>query len=323
MAITVSIINLKGGVGKSTLTMLLGEFLAFRHSKNVLLVDLDSQANLSYCMLPGFQIEKQEQEHRTTYHLLSAGFESSDLDVRNYITQPPLSVSNVARGLTKGTLDMVVSSPSVAELDENLMKLWEEERPMPQGIRRTLTRALESIWAKYDYILIDCPPGLSLFSSAALIASNYYVSPVIPEPLSLQGVDLVRRRATNLAQEYRTNLAFAGVLLNIVKHYRNTHRVQSEKIYSEWRNYYFPFEYWLPDSERMRKLGEYDPDMDGTWAMGADHKFSTLQEKYAVSYPLANPEEGPLSRQHAEGKRYRLYNRMENVVGEFIERCPS
>ena len=50
-AITVSIINLKGGVGKSTLTMLLGEFLAFRHSQNVLLVDMDAQANLSYCMV--------------------------------------------------------------------------------------------------------------------------------------------------------------------------------------------------------------------------------------------------------------------------------
>ena len=45
MAVTVSIINLKGGVGKSTLTMLLGEFLAFRHSKNVLLVDMDAHAS--------------------------------------------------------------------------------------------------------------------------------------------------------------------------------------------------------------------------------------------------------------------------------------
>lgn len=48
-ATTVSIINLKGGVGKSTLTMLLGEYLAFRHSKSVLLIDMDAQANLSYC----------------------------------------------------------------------------------------------------------------------------------------------------------------------------------------------------------------------------------------------------------------------------------
>ena len=67
-AVTVSIINLKGGVGKSTLTMLIGEFLAFRHSKNVLLIDMDAQANLSYCMVADHQIERQNREHRTAYH---------------------------------------------------------------------------------------------------------------------------------------------------------------------------------------------------------------------------------------------------------------
>ncbi len=72
-AVTVSIINLKGGVGKSTLTMLIGEFLAFRHCKNVLLIDMDAQANLSYCMVPDFQIQNQNRERRTAYHLLPRG----------------------------------------------------------------------------------------------------------------------------------------------------------------------------------------------------------------------------------------------------------
>ena len=80
-AITVSIINLKGGVGKSTLTMLIGEFLAFRHSKNVLLIDMDAQANLSYCMVPSDQITRQVQQRRTTYHLLRDGFHSDPLDI--------------------------------------------------------------------------------------------------------------------------------------------------------------------------------------------------------------------------------------------------
>ena len=53
-----------------TLTMLLGEFLAFRHSKNVLLIDMDAQANLSYCMVPDHQIQRQRRERRTAYYLL-------------------------------------------------------------------------------------------------------------------------------------------------------------------------------------------------------------------------------------------------------------
>ena len=65
-ATTVSIINLKGGVGKSTLTMMLGEYLSFAHKKNVLLIYMDAQANLSYCMVPTSQIPTQEDAGRTT-----------------------------------------------------------------------------------------------------------------------------------------------------------------------------------------------------------------------------------------------------------------
>ena len=210
-AVTVSIINLKGGVGKSTLTMLLGEFLAFRYRKNVLLIDMDAQANLSYCMVPGYQIEAQSREGRTAYHLLRAGFGSCRLDIGDYITQPPLVVSNVSRSGMYGTdIHMVVSTPSVAQLDEDLLELWSAGQSMPPQVRQTLHQAIEPALDKYDYILIDCPPGLSLFSSAALIASDYYISPVIPEPLSLQGVDLVQARQQQLMQRNEARARVQG-----------------------------------------------------------------------------------------------------------------
>ncbi len=326
MAVTVSIINLKGGVGKSTLTMLLGEFLAFRHAKNVLLVDMDSQANLSYCMVPSADIQTQYMNGRTAYHLLRAGFERDDPNIADYITDPPLRVSNVSRGWIRSYgihLDMVVSTPAVAQLDEDLMSLWEQGRQMPREIRQTLARALEPVWTRYDYILIDCPPGLSLFSSTALIASDYYISPIIPEPLSLQGVQLVQDRQAQLRERYDARAQFAGVILNIVKHYRKTHHRIAEDIYVNHNLQYAPFDYWLPDNDRLRALGEYDPELQGPWAMGVDGKFPTLQQKYALTYQLANPSDGSLNRQGAEGRSYRLYDRISNLVDEFIEKCPS
>ena len=324
-ATTVSIINLKGGVGKSTLTMLLGEFLAFRHSKNVLLVDMDAQGNLSFCMVPSSQIQVQAQEHRTAYHLLRAGFEEGDLDVRDYITQPPLVVSNIARSSmsTYSTdIHMIVSTPDVAQLDSDLLDLWAAGRPMPQQVRRTLLRAIEPVLDKYDYVSIDCPPGLSIFSSAALVASDYYVAPIIPEPLSLQGVRLVQQRQAQLRQMYNAKAEFKGVILNVVKHYRNTHSRVSEEVYSNSRDVFQPFENWLPDNERIRTLGDYDPDLRGQWALGAEHKFSHVGDKYGLSYPLSNPDDGRLNRQGTEGKKYRLVDRMSNLVDEFMTRCP-
>ena len=321
-ATTVSIINLKGGVGKSTLTMILGEFLAFHHSKNVLLIDMDAQANLSYCMVPEHQIVRQRDGGRTAYHLLQKGFYDVQQDIGDYITQPPLVVSNIARFGQGTDIHMVVSTPDVAQLDEDLLRLWDNDHPIPQQVRQTLLLAIEPALDRYDYILIDCPPGLSVFSSAALIASDYYVSPIIPEPLSLQGVNLVQERQAQLRQRYDAKAEFKGVILNVVKHYRNTHSRVSEEIYYSRRSQYDPFEYWLPDNERLRTIGEYDPEVKGEWAMGSEHKFPTLQHKYGLSYRLTNPSDGVLNRQEAEGQKYRLEERISNLVDEFLERCP-
>jgi MinD-like ATPase involved in chromosome partitioning or flagellar assembly len=215
-------------------------------------------------------------------------------------------------------LEMVVSTPSVAQLDEQLLTLWEDNRPMPEGVRHTPNQALQPVLGHYDYILIDCPPGLSLFSSAALLASHYFITPVIPEPLSLLGVNLVQDRAREL--KGRT-VEFKGVILNIVKHYRRTHQRISGKLYGREASKYQPFQYWLPDNETIRKLGEFDPDEEGQWALGVDQKFTSLHAKYSLTYQLANPASGPLSRTDEEGPRYRLDERIERLTEEFEERC--
>ena len=216
---------------------------------------------------------------------------------------------------------MVVSTPSVAQLDEELLELWDAGKPMPRRVRETLLLAIDPARDRYDYILIDCPPGLSLFSSAALIASDYYISPIIPEPLSLQGVDLVHDRQEQLMPRYGAKVEFKGVVLNVVKHYRNTHSRVAGEVYSRDRVQYEPFDCWLPDNERLRSIGEYDPEVKGKWAMGSDHKFSDLHHKYGLTYRLSNPRDGSLNREENEGREYRLEDRIHNLVEEFMERC--
>ncbi|MBW8003320.1 MAG: ParA family protein [Planctomycetes bacterium] len=216
---------------------------------------------------------------------------------------------------------MVLSIPAVAELDEELLKLWEAGEPIPDRLRMSLAESLVPASEMYDYILIDCPPGLSLFSSTALMASDYYFTPIIPEPLSLQGVVIVQNRTAELNERYGHRIQFKGVIPNIVKHYRNTHQRIAEMIYSTEQDRYQPFRFWLPDSERLRKVGEFDPDLPGTWAGGMAAKFASLSEKYALSYRLTNPATGVLSCQEIEGSRYRLEDRICNLVEEFQERC--
>ena len=305
--------------------MILGEFLAFRHSRNVLLIDMDAQANLSYCMIPGPHIERQGAEGRTTYHLLRAGFEGGDLDIRDYITQPPLVVSNISRnGMSdlSTNIHMVVSTPDVAQLDSDLLDMWAEGRPMPRQVRSTLLRAIEPVADMYDYILIDCPPGLSVFSSAALVGSDYYISPVIPEPLSLQGVGLIQERQRQLRQSENAKAKFRGVMLNIVKHYRNTHSR------------------WLKRSIRLTGIGicHSNTGYRTTNSCGALESTTRIwrgngRPAWSVSLPTSM-----ISTVSLIGWRTRVMvpwaddkrkgcgtgygDRISNLVEEFMERCP-
>jgi chromosome partitioning protein len=329
MACVVSIINLKGGVGKSTLAMLIAEYLVFKFLKRVLLIDMDAQGNLTYCMVPENDIQKQRKTERTIFHLLKSALEGYSVRINDYITQPPLIISNVERSslpknMIPGTLHMVISLPDVAQLDDRLIQLWEENKPIPLGLRQALRQAIEPVKKDYDFVLIDCPPGLSLFSSTALFASDYFVSPVIPEPLSMQGVELVQTRASELNRR-GAKIEFRGVILNVVKHYRRTHQRMAKSLYEgEGSEMYHPFKWWVPDSELIRKLGEYDLEwLTPTGRINQfSPKFGSIEGKYGASAtPLTNPSDGPLSRGEEEGKHYRLVERLERLVNEFQDRC--
>ena len=91
--------------------------------------------------------------------------------------------------------------------------------PTCPKFRVHLREALEPTIHQYDVIIIDCPPGLSVLTSNALVASNCYVSPLIPEPLSKLGIDLVRRRVQGLNNREGLEVRFAGSILNKVMYY--------------------------------------------------------------------------------------------------------
>ena len=299
MAVVISIINLKGGVGKSTLTMILAEYLTFRFGKRVLLIDMDAQANLSYIMVPYRWVEAQEQNHKTIYHFFQSALSGQPGAIADFVARPPLIVSNINRQFdsdlngSRQTLNMVISTPSVAQLEEDLLKLWEAKKPMPANLRFALKDGLDQVQDQYDVVLIDCPPGLSLFTSTALIASNFFVSPIIPEPLSLEGVRLVQNRARELGREYNCNVEFAGIILNIVKHYRRQHQITASEVYDMRISELKPFLFWLPDNERLRGLGEFEIDeqriRDG-WGGGVERKFYSVYSKWLAGCSLTHEQ---------------------------------
>jgi hypothetical protein len=128
--------------------------------------------------------------------------------------------------------------------------------------------------------------------------------------------------SARVVSELRESRAvFKGVILNIVKHFRTTHQRVAAQVFQQEYSKYQPFQFWLPDNELLRKLGEFDPDVRGNWAMGAEQRFASLLAKYSVAYSLTNPSVGPLSCEEVEGPRYRLDERIAKLTEEFMERC--
>lgn len=205
MAITVALVNMKGGVGKSTLTANLGWYCAQHKNKKVLLVDLDPQFNLSqYALGPS----KYEQHITDGKHTVLDIFEQFTPSAVSGVPKGKLDPLNITVNITKpysgGVLDLV---PSRLELAWTLKN--------PHAKEHLLNDFLDEIRDEYKLILIDCPPTESMLTTAAYLASNSVLVPVRPEFLSTIGLPLLVRSLEEFRGLYKKKIIdLVGIVFN-------------------------------------------------------------------------------------------------------------
>ncbi|MDE0022948.1 MAG: ParA family protein [Spirochaetaceae bacterium] len=197
MSKRISIINFKGGVGKTTLAFHLGTGLARYHDKRVLLVDMDHQSSLSIVCL-GASGWQEAVNNNTTIDEVFRGFvgEGPDIPRDEIVAQDPLDDSDYS------SLDLVASSLSLDDVEIELTASHQGNAIQSEWNKRTLIcRWIEenSIDQKYDYIIFDCPPATKIVSQNAIAASHCYVIPVVPEAV-------MERGAPHLHQMVRTGI---------------------------------------------------------------------------------------------------------------------
>ncbi|MDR9862585.1 ParA family protein [Pseudomonas baetica] len=197
MAKKISVINFKGGVGKSTLTFHLAAHLA--HTSRVLVVDVDHQSSLSIVMM-GPDLWQAAVNGRTTCNSIFESF------CNRRVAMPGAEIIHKNILHTRQpkydfypSLDLV---PAQFELDDTEIEMASTTMGSPivsEWHKRTLLAEwLDSVGAddNYDYILFDCPPATKLVSQNALAASDYFVIPVIPDVMSSRGVTHFRKLVT-------------------------------------------------------------------------------------------------------------------------------
>ena len=188
---TIAIANQKGGVGKTTTAFSLGVSLA-NNNKKVLIVDADPQANLTTYM--GYYDENELPVTLST--LLERYIEDKEINSEEAILHHQEKV------------DLIPSDLSLAMTESNLQKAMSREYSMKN--------CLSSLKNKYDYIIIDCMPSLSMITTNALACSDQVIIPVQSQYLSARGMGNLLNIVSRVRRQLNKELKVGGILMTLV-----------------------------------------------------------------------------------------------------------
>ena len=182
MAITISLVLQKGGVGKSTTSQALASTLGFKHKK-VLLIDLDPQTNITYS-------SGVDNPKRTITDVLGEDCKADEAVIE-------------CKYYDLLAADSYLTNVEITKVDPTLLK-----------------NVIAPLKSKYDFIIIDTPPALGNLSVNALVASDYVIIPTEPRPFALQGLGRLHSTIESVRNGYNSNLKVLGILL--IKYHNRT-----------------------------------------------------------------------------------------------------
>ncbi|MFD1694326.1 ParA family protein [Roseibium aestuarii] len=205
----ISVVNMKGGVAKTTLATNLADTLVRRHGRKVLLVDLDPQFNATQCLISPEKYVKSRAAGQPTIVSIFDDAPMAVSAVEGAKPQAPIALKDIKPWRIKENFDLLPGD----------LELYRLEMGGGQGREQRLKRYLEAINAAeiYDFVIVDTPPTPSHWMMAALLASDGYLVPVKPEPLSRTGIDLLRGVVERFSQNYGHPIECVGVVLTIVE----------------------------------------------------------------------------------------------------------
>lgn len=228
----VSIINYKGGVGKTTITANLASEMAGK-GKRVLAIDLDPQTNLTFSYMKVEEWSSTYEKKKTIKYWFDSIIEG---------TRPAPSFKNLI--VKKNGVDLICSHLGLIDVDIELAAGLSAgtERQHRNNFIKTysyIKNELSMLREQYDIVLFDCPPNFSIVTKNALIASDYYIVPAKMDYLSTLGINQLKNHVVSLVKQYndyitdegkRVNPIFLGVIATMIA-VRNNEPISAQKVY--------------------------------------------------------------------------------------------
>jgi chromosome partitioning protein len=249
---TITVMNAKGGVGKSTLVLALAETLATYHRKKVLVIDADAQASVSHMLAFPTQLEAAQSGGRTIVdYLIGAVLNESTASWQDFVT-PDVSDVDDARSIA-----LIASDTDLTLFEREVSKGDVEAR-----LRRSVGTLLAEAGQRYDIVLIDSAPGLSVLTECFLREADFYLSPTRPDYISTRGLKFLHEfKQRNPEMGFSNNL---GVLINMIDPLSS----QDEQV-DRWLRrdpVYCCFHESIPRVTCLQATGNISPQTRSFWA---------------------------------------------------------
>lgn len=272
----IAFMNMKGGVGKTTVCVNLAAQLA-ELKKKVLVIDMDPQMNASQYMLSPQKIEEAMNTQKTLYKLYKDDVDM-DLFSMNMIGLDNENINSdlIIRGIRED-LDLICG-------DLNMTKVKDDGSNSD-----TLAAYIESdgLKEKYDFIFIDCPPTQSVYTTSAFKASDYYILVIKPDYLSTIGLSLFMKMVTNYNKNRRNQekIKSLGIIANLTqKSSDNYHENKIREVADKFKFVNNVFENRIGNVGAIAKASEHQKFMNET--RGAKRAINKLAQEFLNTYNL-------------------------------------